>query len=90
MFLVGPTVHPEAGIGLRTTSTDLSLAGQPSQRTHDRMHSKIPVDTTLPEVENKMVVTMIMEVRNRRGQVAMKISRRAETHNKMELLKTKR
>ena len=55
-----------------------------------RMHSKIPVDTTLPEVENKMVVTMIMEVRSRRGQVAMKISRRAETHTKMELLKTKR
>ncbi|MCH2379392.1 MAG: hypothetical protein MK236_08225 [Pedosphaera sp.] len=55
-----------------------------------RVHSKIPVDTSLPEVENSMVVAMIMEVRNRRGQVAMKFSRRAETHTKIELLKPKR
>jgi hypothetical protein len=41
-------------------------------------------------VENSMVVAMIMEVRNRRGQVAMKFSRRAETHTKIELLKPKR
>ena len=55
-----------------------------------RVHSKIPVDTSLPEVENNMVMTMIMEVRSRRGQINMKISRRAETHVKAELLKPKK
>ena len=55
-----------------------------------RVHSKIPVDTSLPEVENNMVMTMIMEVRSRRGQVAMKISRHAETHARAELLKPKK
>ena len=55
-----------------------------------RVHSKIPVDTSLPEIENNMVMTMTMEVRDRRGQVAMKVGRRAETHNKMELLKPRR
>ncbi len=55
-----------------------------------RVHSKIPVDTSLPEVENNMVMTMIMEVRSRRGQITMKISRRAETHAKWELLKRKK
>jgi hypothetical protein len=37
-----------------------------------------------------MVMTMNMEVRDRRGQVAVKIGRRAETYNKMELLKPRR
>ena len=55
-----------------------------------RVHSKIPVDTSLPEVENNMVMTMIMEVGSRRGQINMKISRRAETHVKAELLKPKK
>jgi len=55
-----------------------------------RVHSKIPVDTSLPEVENNMVMTMIMEVRSRRGQITMKITRHAETQSKMELLKPKR
>ena len=55
-----------------------------------RVHSKIPVDTSLPEVENNMVMTMIMEVRSRRGQITMKITRHAETQSKMKLLKPKR
>ena len=54
------------------------------------VHSKIPVDTSLPEVENNMAVTMIMEVRSRHGQIMMKITRHAETQSKMELLKPKR
>ena len=54
------------------------------------VHSKIPVDTSLPEVENNMVVTMIMEVRSQRGQVTMKITRNVESQSKIELLKPKR
>ena len=65
---------------LRVTKSEMS----------GRVHSKIPVDTSLPEVENNMVMTMIMEVRSRRGQINMKISRRAETHVKAELLKPKK
>jgi len=55
-----------------------------------RVHSKIPVDASLPEVENNVVVTMIMEIRSRREQITMKITRHAETHTKIELLKPKR
>lgn len=65
---------------LRVTKSEMS----------GRVHSTIPVDTSLPEVENNSVMTMIMEVRSRGGRITMNISRRAETHVKSELLKPKR
>lgn len=64
---------------LRVTKSEMS----------GRAHSKIPVDISLPAIEDNMVMTMIMEISNRRGQVVMKISHYAETHARAELLKPK-
>ena len=52
-----------------------------------RIHSKQPVDPKLPELENRMGMSMTMEIRDQRNGGILRRSVRIETHAKIEPLK---
>lgn len=63
--------------GLRLTKSEMT----------GRIHSKLPVDPKLPELENRMGMSMTMEIRDQRNGGILRRSVRIETHAKIEPLK---